>query len=66
MIEELDSSDISSDGSVDAILERGVHAAFAADDSAVGLPLSMQELMTVASRLVSSSACAGAVVRLLL
>lgn len=54
VIEELDTSDTSSDGTVDAILEYGMHTS-AAGGGAVGMPLSVQELMTVASRMVSSS-----------
>jgi hypothetical protein len=63
VIEELD-SDISSDGSADAVLERDMryYAGYSSvSSSSAGLPLDMQDLCTLAGRLVSSLFCVAAV-----
>jgi hypothetical protein len=54
VIEELD-SDISSDGTADAVIERDMryYAGSSSSSSITGLPLDMQDLCTLAGRLVS-------------
>jgi hypothetical protein len=58
VIEELD-SDISSDGTADAVIERDMRyyaasSSASSSSSAAGLPLDMQDLCTLAGRLVSA------------
>jgi hypothetical protein len=56
VIEELD-SDISSDGTADAVLERDMRyyaGSSSVSSNSAGLPLDMQDLCTLAGRLVSA------------
>lgn len=58
VIEEVETTDVSSDGSVDAILECSIYSN-AEDRHVVDCPLTVQELMTVASRMVSCTTAAA-------
>lgn len=58
MIEELD-SELSSDGTVDAVIEHSYGRGYQPAVSNIGLPLDLQELCTVAGKLVSGGCSAA-------